>query len=63
MVNQLLMYGVLTTSSINQIYDSERGMTYRIPSNTYAISHFDRKWTRRSTKIFLYKRRKDEKGN
>jgi len=63
MVNQLLLYGVLTTSSVNQVYDNDRGITYRIPSNTYAISRFDKKWTKRGTKVFLYKRRENEKGN
>ncbi len=63
MVNQLLLYGVLTTSSVNQVYDNDRGVTYRIPSHTYAISHFDKKWTKRGTKVILYKRSQNEKRN
>ena len=63
MINQLLMYGTLSTSSPNQVYDNGRGIVYRIPSNTYVISHLDKKWTKESAKIYLYKRRKNEKGN
>jgi len=61
MINQLLIYGVLSTSSLHKVYDADQGIIYNVPSNTYMISHLDKKWTKKTTKTFLYKRRKNEK--